>query len=285
MMKNILAVMALMGAFNSLIVHATVVKVAQEQRVLYQRDDYLAKILIQALKTVQYPAEFQYIDVHPHQQRTLLMLSQGKVDIHWSMTSSAREQLAIPIRVPLFKGLIGWRVLLISEARAAQFLPINTPEQLKPLRALQGHDWPDTKILTQNGYAVMPHVNYESMFGLLVRGRGDYFPRSVIEVQSELAVRESLPLMIEPHLILKYPTAFYFFVNQDKPELALALEKGLLMMHQNGEFNRIFEQYFADFLSQLNLASRLVFELENTNLPDTTPLMRKELWFQPNEGQ
>ena len=285
MIKNILAVMTLSMVFSCFNVHAEVVKVAKEQRVLYQRDDYLSTILTEALKAAQYPAEFQYIDVHPHQQRTLLMLSQGKVDIHWSMTSSAREQLAIPVRIPLFKGLIGWRVLLIHEARTGQFLPINTPEQLQPLRALQGHDWPDTKILTQNGYTVMPHVNYESMFGLLVRGRGDYFPRSVIEVQSELAVREPLPLVIEPHLILKYPTAFYFFVNQDKPELASALEKGLMTMHQNGEFNRIFDQYFADFLAQLNLGSRNVFELENTNLPEKTPLARKELWYQLNNEQ
>lgn len=247
-------------------VGAKVVNVAQEQRILYQRDQYLIEVLEQALKAANYSAELNFVEVHPHQQRTLLMLSQGEVDIHWGMTSSAREQLATAIKVPLFKGMIGWRVLLINQEYSTQFAAIKSASQLKSLKALQGHDWPDTKILTQNGYNVLAQANYEQMFKLLARGKGDYFPRSVIEVHSELAARDELPLIIEPNLLLKYPTAFYFFVNKEKVELANALQNGLTTMLNNGEFDAIFNRYFSGFLTDLKLDKRIVFELESTHL-------------------
>lgn len=264
---KLLIAMAVLGLMSITIpVAANVVNVAQEQRILYQRDIYLIEVLEQALKAANYSAELNFVAVHPHQQRTLLMLSQGEVDIHWGMTSTAREQLATAIKVPLFKGLIGWRVLLINQEYGAQFAAINDASQLKSLKALQGHDWPDTKILTQNGYTVLAQANYEQMFKLLALGRGDYFPRSVIEVHSELAARKDLPLMIEPHLLLKYPTAFYFFVNKEKVELSAALQTGLTTMLNNGEFDAIFARYFAHFLTDLKLEERRVFELESANL-------------------
>lgn len=42
----------------------------------------------------------------------------GSVDVVWAMTSREREMQLLPVRIPIDRGLIGWRVALI-EARCA----------------------------------------------------------------------------------------------------------------------------------------------------------------------
>ena len=65
-----------------------------------------------------------------------------------------REQALLAIRIPLFKGLIGTRLLLINATDQPRFDQITGGAQLRVLHAGQGHDWPDTDILLHNGYAV-----------------------------------------------------------------------------------------------------------------------------------
>ena len=255
---------------------ASTVRVAKEQRTLYPRDHYLYELLNTALKNTPYQTEL--ISVHPHQQRSLMQLSRGQLDIHWSMTSTLREKIAIPVRIPLFKGLIGWRVLLVASDSEQRFVNIETENELKRLLAVQGHDWPDAKILMNNGYRVKPLPHYEAMFSLTKSQRVEYFPRSVIEVHDELK-QFGRGLAIDKHILLKYPTAFYFFVNKEKKELATALQLGLLKMQQSGEFDTIFSRYFRENLSKLELSKRRTFELENHLLPLQTPLEEQGFWY------
>ena len=45
------------------------------------------------------------------QGRALIQLAAGHdVDVVWSMTSRQREQDLLPIRIPIDKGLLGWRI-------------------------------------------------------------------------------------------------------------------------------------------------------------------------------
>lgn len=237
--------------------------VAKEQRALYERDLYLYELLEKALIAAQFDVKIEHVNVHPHQQRTLLALSRGEVDLHWSMTSPEREQLATAIEVPLFKGFIGKRALLVKRDHLARFEKIQTRSELTKLTAVQGHDWPDTKILAFNDLPVRPMSKYQAMFAMVARGKVDYFPRSFIEVSSELAEQHSEDLAILPNLYLYYPSAFYFFVSKDKPEVAVALKKGLAIMQENGEFDVLFERYFAAKLNELPLTTARRITLQN----------------------
>ncbi|MFC3033532.1 substrate-binding periplasmic protein [Pseudoalteromonas fenneropenaei] len=245
-----------------------VVYVAKEQRVQYDRDLYLFEVLALALNAANYPANIEPIQVHPHQQRTLMMLAQGKVDVHWSMTSPERELLATAIKVPLFKGYIGKRVLLVNRDQLERFSHIRTLNDLKTLLAVQGHDWPDTKILAHNDLAVRPIAKYPAMFAMVAAHQADYFPRSFIEAASELQSFKQYPLAIVPNLYLSYPTAFYFFVNKGKPELAEALEKGLAIIQADGRFDALFERYFAQSLAALPLKEAIELPLQNPFFSD-----------------
>lgn len=239
------------------------VLVVQEQRPLYDRDTYLSELLSSALRSAHYAAEVEYVKVHPHQQRALMMLARGKADVHWSMTSPEREKLAIAVKVPLFRGYIGKRALLVNQDQLERFTAITSLQDLQSLVAVQGHDWPDTKILAHNNLTVRPQAKYEAMFSMLNRHQVDYFPRSFIEVGSELDKFKQFPLAIAPTLYLHYPAAFYFFVNKDKPELATAITKGLVEMERTGEFKQLFDKYFAEQIQKLNLDQAKAIELEN----------------------
>lgn len=246
-------------------VEAQTINVAQEPRVQYKRDEYLSTLLEKALIAAQYQAKINHVIVHPHQQRALISLEDNNVDLYWSMTSPERETLAIAIKIPLYRGYIGKRALVTNRQLLPLFEKISTIEQLEQLSAAQGHDWPDTKILAHNGLTVRPLANYEAMFALTAKGKTEYFPRSFVEVISELKQINNPDLAIVPNLFISYPAAFYYFVSKEQPELASAIEKGLIKMEQTGAFSQLFDSYFLEDLKSLPYQVDKTTELELIN--------------------
>jgi ABC-type amino acid transport substrate-binding protein len=249
---NFFIIISVCAAFQLQAKETETIKVAKEPRKLYERDHYLYELLDKALIAAGATYDYEHVTVHPHQQRTLMALSSGKVDLHWSMTSPDREQIAIAIPVPLFKGYIGKRAIMVKKERLAQFAELNSIEQLKAFTAVQGHDWPDTKILAFHNLPIKPLSNYQAMFKLLAAGRVDYFPRSFIEVNSELEENPDKFVLL-PNVYLEYPTAFYFFVNKAKPQLAGDLKRGLNKLKKTGEFDALFSRYFDKDLARLSM--------------------------------
>ena len=194
------------------------------------------------------------------------------------MTNSAREAELKAIRIPIYRGGIGWRLFLIHQESQENLASLNSVEELKPMKAVQGHDWPDTTILRHNGFHVEVTSSYPSMFRMLKRGRVDYFPRSVKEVWAELATHKDEGVIVDSGWLLQYPTAAYFFVNKNNRSLAKDLEQGLEQMIKTGQYQRLFGEYFDPILKRAALDQRRVVKLTNPFLPQMTPLNRPELW-------
>lgn len=104
-----------------------------------------------------------------------------EINIIWTMTSKKREDFLLPIRIPLLKGLLGYRIFIIRDTDQYIYDKINSLEDLKKLKAGQGHDWPDTKILEASGFNVVQSPKYESLFNMLKFKRFDYFLRGINE--------------------------------------------------------------------------------------------------------
>lgn len=206
---------------------------------------------------------------------------QGQIDVMWTMTSAEREQRLLPVRIPLYKGLIGWRVALLRPDRSELLAKIDSAAALAKLTAGQEHDWPDTAILQHTGLPVVTTPDYEPLFSMLLQRRFDYFPRSVIEVINEQRTHADLGLVIDRHILLRYPAAFYFFVRPQRPELARMLTRGLEKAVRDGSFDALFQQHHGPALRALRLDKRRIIDLSNPLLPPTTPLQRKELWYRP----
>lgn len=214
------------------------------------------------------------------QGRAFRLLGEGRgIDIVWSMTSREREKNYLPIRIPIFKGLIGWRLLLIRANDQAAFSALASLAPLKKMTAGQGHDWPDTTILIKNGFNVSGVSDYTSLFKMLKQGRIDYFPRSIIEIWDEVKSDGANGLAVEQSIVLRYPTAYYYFVHKTNVALAKIIEEGLEKSLADGSFDALFRQYNQDAIQRARLNERIIYELPNPELPAETPLRRKELWF------
>lgn len=222
------------------------------------------------------------LELTPHvmpQGRSIVEIAAGTGKLHVlaTMTSREREEKLLPVRIPISRGLIGWRMLLVRAGQTELFRNVTTLQDLQPYRMAQGHDWPDLGILDSNGLHGAGVSNYSSLFEMLKAGRIDYFPRSVMEIWQEVARHKDLA--IEPYLLLHYPAPDYFFVNRADVELAEEIRRGLELAIADGSMDRLFYQHFGKLLRRSNLDKRRVFELKNPQLMPDTPLERKELWF------
>jgi len=241
---------------------------------------YPVQVLRLALSEAGADFDMQPSETPMPQGRALEQLSKGEnVNVVWSMTSQERESKLRPIRIPIDRGLLGWRLILTSKAGAEAIAKVKTMDDLRRLQAGQGHDWPDTNILRFNGLPVQTGTSYEGLFKMLNSGRFDYFPRSIIEIWDEQKVFAAQGLEIDKNLILYYPTAFYFFVNRKDRDLAKTIETGLNKAIANGKFEQLFQQTYGDVVQRAHLASRTKLILQNPLLPAATPLARKELWI------
>jgi hypothetical protein len=218
------------------------------------------------------------------QGRALAMLASGQgMDVVWSMTSKDREATLLPIRIPIYKGLIGWRIPLIRASDLGQFRTVRDLGGLRKLSAGQGHDWPDTDILRSNGIPVFGSPRYDSLFRMLVSSRFDYFPRSVVEIWDEARNHAAEGIAVDPYVVIHYPTAFYYFVNRNNPQLAETIRKGLEAAIADGSFDKLFVEHHTRALEKAALEERTVIELNNPLLPPETPLGRRELWFSKDD--
>ena len=246
------------------------------------RDRYPVQLLKLALRESHADIELQPHPVFMLQVRAMQEVQrQSGLDVVWTMTSHEREQALLPIRIPIDRGLLGWRLLLIDPARAPAFARVRTLEDLRALRGGQGADWPDTAILRAAGLSVDESARYGDLFQKLAAGRIDYFPRSVQEIWGELDAHRPQGFVIEPTLALHYPTAMYFFVSHQQPELAAQIRQGLDIALRDGSFEALFQQFFGDVLRRSRLADRRVLELRNPLLPPETPLADARLWYRP----
>ncbi len=213
------------------------------------------------------------------QGRALAMLEKNLgIDVVAYMTSAERESALLPIRIPIDKGLIGWRLMLINRSDAARWSRFTSAVDLNNLTAGQGSDWPDMFILRDSGYKVYGTSNYESLFSMLQQRRIDYFPRAVSEIWTEVDAHKD-SLMVAPRLAFRYTTATYFFVRKDQAQLAADVTRGLDSMIADGSYEKLFQHYYGDLIRRSALRERQVVELPNSMLPDGIPAERRKLLF------
>ncbi|WP_230537373.1 substrate-binding periplasmic protein [Teredinibacter turnerae] len=198
-------------------------------------------------------------------------------------TDAQKERELRPIRYPVYRGLSGWRLLLIRSDAQSRFANIRTLSQLESLVAGMGNDWPDTLTLQDAGFTVQTAPHRDNLLKMLDHGRIDFFPRGIYEVWSELPSAKASGLVMEQTLALRYPTAFYFYVSRANEELAQLLERGFEKAIADGSFQKLFFRTYGEPILKANLAARRILKVPNKHMPPQTPLSDKRLWFSPGE--
>jgi hypothetical protein len=234
-----------------------------------------------ALSKVDAKYRFETDPLEMSQARNIENVASGSSDLLWAATDQSLEDQLLPIRIPLYKGLLGHRIFIINPASQYRFDQVKTFNDLKSFTFGQGTTWADTAILESNGLTVIKTNKYQNLFYMVDGGRFDAFPRGVQEPWQEMVSHPELPLTVEKRLMLVYRMPFYLFVSKQNKVLARQLEEGLNLAIADGSFDTLFfnDPMVQGVIEKANLEGRLVFNLSNPGAPKGTPIDRPELWL------
>lgn len=264
----------------SLQCHATPLRMVQGNNSI---EAYAKGLLKLALSKTPTKYNWQEPVENTSEERIVSMLMDNELDVVWYASTSNLEERLLPVRIPIYRGLLGYRVLMIKKGTQHKFDGVKTLEDLSQFSLGQGRFWADTQVLESNGLKVVKVLKYEGLFFMLDGDRFDGYPRGVHEPWSEIQRYPKLALDVEQNILLSYINPFYFFVNKANPELARDIERGLRIAIEDGSFNEYFmsDPTVKDVINKANLKDRVVLRLTNPGLPKNTPVDDKSLWLDP----
>ncbi len=206
------------------------------------------------------------------------------VDVAWLAVSAKLDQTLTPVSVPIDRGLLGYRLFLIDQARQDEFSHVRNLADLRRLKALQGAGWQDTTILRQAGLPVRTG-DYDHLFRMTLARRGDYFPRSAFEAYSEQAdhVGQAPGITVERSLVLHYPLTSMFYVRRANHTLHDDLYRGFMRAYADGSYMRLFhsDPGIRAAIYKAKLSSRRVIEIDNPFLSPQTRGLDARFWYHP----
>ena len=216
----------------------------------------------------------------------------GLVNIFARSTTIDWEQRLLPVRIPIDKGLISYRVFLIRADMQPRLAAVRTLDELRNFSVGSFVTWADTRILREGGFKVVTGDNYEGLFRMLVAQRFDFFSRSADEAYREYDERKAqLPDMaVEDTVLLHFPTTRLFFLQRSEEGQRLhdRIEAGLNRMIKDGSFDAHFLRHKSALIQRAHLKTRRVFHIDNPFLSAETQATRKtrpEIWFDPLKGR
>lgn len=206
----------------------------------------------------------------------------GHYDVEFLSTTVQRESQMIPVKIPIYQGLLGLRLLLVTPTENSKIRNVSNLEGLQQFIGGHGLHWADLPVYAANNLKVVTAVEYEKLFEMLKNGRFDYFHRGANEIWGEL---ERFPndFVIADNIMLFYPQPVYFFVSKQRPELAKQLEKGLQLAMNDGSYKALFLSSYQDIITRANLSSRNLITLENPAVPMDTPPIDTSWWMPQNK--
>jgi hypothetical protein len=215
----------------------------------------------------------------PKQRAIRIMENNQFIDVAVTSVTRHQNRKLLFINFPIHRGLYGWRIALVKKNNQESFAHVNTKAQLKNFRAGQHQNWSDAKIFRYNDMNLILGSNYQGLFSMLNRSRFDYFPRSIFEINNELEKHSNLDLVIEPYIILHYPTYYAFFVKPQNQELAKDIRFGLEQAKLDGSFDSIFIRHYGEVIDQLRSEKRKVIHLANPYIPKDILLKNKKFFI------
>jgi hypothetical protein len=232
---------------------------------------YLTDVLKLVLDktTDQYgPYELQYFSETMSANRSKLETEKGmRLDLlfspHWR-GHFVDPNKVIPVEFPALNGMLGLRNLIALDETWQRLEKNANLQNFKQLVAGMGA-WIDVEILVANNIRVVEAQTFDAMFPMLMRGRFDYIPLSVLDADTALTTRkiEYPGLSLNRDISLFYPLPFYLYVNAQKPDLAERLQKGVQIALADGSIDALFNQHFFYVRPELQTKKRKLVVLHN----------------------
>lgn len=205
----------------------------------------------------------------------------SEINLMWYGTSVRIEKKLLPIRYPMYRGLIGHRVFIINRKQQSSFDKIENLKNLQSMLGAQGFAWADIDIL-ENAGLKQEQASYDNIFKMIDKNRIDYFSRGVTEAFKEVDFRKDQlkNITVENKLLLVYPFAMYFFTGKNNNEIAKVIENGFKNAYADGSFLKFFNNHaeIRNVRKQANLNNRIRIDIPNPLMTKETLSLPKSLW-------
>lgn len=236
-------------------------------------DTAVVKLALEATRQQWGNYQLTIVDESFGTHRGRRMLAQGDIINLYAAParpeSVTQKEKLVAIPVPILKGLLGYRRLVVHRDLLPTFAKLSSREQLMALVAGQGKDWLDVDIYRHNGFAVEDNTVYSNLFTMLKRHRFDYLPLGAHEVETALEVysHSDPELALVPGLVLYYPFPVVVQVSARQPQLVARMQEGMAIIAGNGQLDALFEEFFAGVLNRLRQPETRVIPLQNPFMP------------------
>lgn len=219
------------------------------------------------------------------QNRGVVLLETGAIEVIALGTNQDRESRLLPIRIDILRGIVGFRVFVIRAADQARIADMDSATFQRELVFGLNSQWADLPIMRDQGFSVTTSTSYENLFGMLAAGRFDAFPRGLNEARRELNERRAAypQLAVESTRAIFFPFPIYFWVKRGNAALAQRIERGLNIALADGSFKNLFVTYHAAQIEAMKTHKRRVIRLDNTILPVGSPVPDTRWWW-PESG-
>lgn len=254
-------------------------KIVVKHYQIQARYEYGSNLLDLALSKLDIPYEISPPEAqNMNEARGELKVIEGQLDLEWLSTNEFRETKMIPVRIPIYQGVLGLRLLLVKKENYDALSRISSIDELRQYVGGHGLHWGDLPVYSANNLEVRTNTDYSSLFKMLALGRFDYLHRGLTEIWSEQS-RHKERLVIAGNVMLFYPHPVYYFVSKHRPELAVKIKKGLNIAMADGSFKKLFLSYNGTFINNGKLDDRELIVLKNPVLPTDTPVLKTDWWL------
>ena len=190
----------------------------------------------------------------------------------------------LPVPIPVTGGILGLRSGWTHRSQIARLATIRTRQDLGDIVLLQGLGWSDVDIFDAAGLRTFT-ARSEDLFRLVDHQRVQLFPRGIAELEREaqLMASSTSDTALDPHLLLAYPFAGFFYVSPDNQPLADAIQTGFERAIADGSYQRLVEELiFTPWLRRtLVLKNRRVIVLANPVAADVLSAVESRHWIVP----
>ena len=190
----------------------------------------------------------------------------------------------LPVPIPVTGGILGLRSGWTHRSQMARLATIRTRQDLGDIVLLQGLGWSDVDIFDAAGLRTFT-ARSEDLFRLVDHQRVQLFPRGIAELEREaqLMASSTSDTALDPHLLLAYPFAGFFYVSPDNQPLADAIQTGFERAIADGSYQRLVEELiFTPWLRRtLVLKNRRVIVLANPVAADVLSAVESRHWIVP----
>lgn len=253
----------------------------------YSKDKEYYEFGLLELALSKADGDHQMVIVEPpesaNQQRLISLLEEGNADFDIIFTGIDRERHARlrTVPIPLQRGLLGHRILIVSEQSAQRFAEVETMADLHGITIGSGTNWPDTEILEAAGFTV-EKSSYHNLFKMVDKNRIPAYARAVSEPFAEIASRsgEMPNLRVDRHVMVVYPFDVFYFLNKQDQARYDILMQGLQRAYEDGSFMAYFESHplVASVFAQAAIDDRLRFDIPNPLLPEEISAIPDMYW-------